>query len=139
LERINYWALGITIFIALTCARLISDLIEWKVAAEYLQYVTQEMQKKADAEAKINAQRQDAEAKNKAARDAEIVRQQENYQAEQQRIAIANRIKAESAVEAQKKRMETCQFWINEFQKTKSETDKNHRNNSCRDAAIIFN
>ena len=139
MERINYWALGITIFIALTCARLISDLIEWKVAAEYLQYVTQEMQKKVDAQAKINTQRQEAENRNKAARDAEIARQQANYQADQQRFATANRIKAESAVEVQKKRMETCQFWISEFQKTKSEIDKNHRNNSCRDTGANLN
>ena len=74
---------------------------------------------KVDAEAKINAQRQEAENRNRAARDTEIARQQANYQAEQQRLATANRIKAESAVEAQKKRMETCQFWINEFQKKK--------------------
>ncbi|RYY04873.1 MAG: hypothetical protein EOO53_00695 [Gammaproteobacteria bacterium] len=67
---------------------------------------------KVDAEAKINAQRRDAEAKNKAVRDAEIARQQENYQAEQQRIAIANRIKAEVQLKRKKSEWKLASFGL---------------------------
>ena len=87
----------------------------------------------------MKAQRQETENKNRAARDAEIARQQENYQVEQTRIAIASRIRNESAAEAQKKRMETSQFWIAEFNKSKLDGDKYHRNNACREAGMSFN
>lgn len=139
MERINYWALGVTLFIALTTSRLISDWIEWEIVQETAKQATVKLQQKMKAEELINAQRQEAENRNRAARDAEIARQQENYQAEQKVIAIANKLRIESAAEAQKKRMATCQFWVNEFNKTKSETDKNHRNNSCKDAGMNFN
>lgn len=138
-EKFSYIKFGIALFIALTCSTLVSDLIEWKVADLYLKKVAAELEQKARAEEKIIKQQLEAEAKNMAARNAEIARQQENYQAEQKRIANANRIRNENAAEAQKKLMETCQFWITEFNKSRTEGDKNHRDVACRTAGMPFN
>ncbi len=138
-EKPNYLAWGLTLFIALTTSRLISDYIEFEVASYTAKIALAEAENKLKAEEKITAQRMETEAKNLAARNAEIAHQQEQYQAEQKRIAEANRIKNESAVEAQKKRIETCQVWNNEFNKTKLTSDKNHRDNACRDAGMSFN
>ena len=138
-EKPNYFLWGITLFIALTASRLASDYIEFVLVAYNAKIAATEIERNLKAQKKINAQRQEAENRNRAARDAEIARAQQNYQAEQKRLDDANRIKAETAAEAQKKRTETCQFWINEFNKSKLESDKYHRNNSCKDAGMNFN
>ncbi len=138
-EKFNYIKFGLALFIALTSAILVSDLIKWKVATVYLEMAAKEMEQKLKAEAALATARMKKETENLATRNAEIARQQENYQAEQRRIANANRIRNENAAEAQKKLMKTCKFWIAEFNKSKAEGDRNHRNNACRDAGTPFN
>lgn len=138
-EKFNYIKLGVVLFIALTASRLFSDWIEWEIVTYKAELAAKELEQKLKAEAKLLDQRMAAEAKNLAARNAEVARQQENYQAEQRRIANANRIRNENAAEAQRKLMETCKFWIAEFNKSKVEGDRNHRNNACRDAGTPFN
>lgn len=139
IEKINYTKLGIALFIALTASRLASDYIEWEIVTFRAELAAAELEKKLKAETKLAEQRMSAEAKNLEARNAEIARQQQQYQAEQQRIAEANRIKSENAAEAQRKRIETCQFWNNEYNKSNLEGDKYHRNNACKDAGMSFN
>jgi hypothetical protein len=138
-KGISYLVLGITIYISVSAAILVTDAAKW-AATMYMADITIESEnQKARAELKIKAERQETENRNRAARDAEIARQQESYQAEQQRAARANRIRNENAAEAQRKRMETCQYWITEFNKSRAEVDRNHRNNACRDAGTPFN
>lgn len=138
-EKPNYFAWGFTLFIALTASRLLSDYIEFAAVAYSAKIALEEAELKLKAQEKMNAQRMEAEEKNLAARNAEIARQQEQYQAEQKRIADAERIKRENAEQAQKKRIETCQFWNNEYNKTQLTGDKYHRDISCRAAGMSFN
>lgn len=128
MKGISYLLLGLTIFIAVSAAILTTDAIKWGVAVYAANIAIEKANQKIKADLKISTQRREAEERNKAIRDAEIARQQASYQAEQRRIAEAN-----------KKRMETCQFWISEFNKSKSENDKNHRGVSCRAAGMPFN
>jgi hypothetical protein len=128
MKGISYLLLGLTIFIAVSGAILTTDAIKWGAAMVVAKIIMEEANQKIQAELKINAQRQEAENKNRAIRDAEIARQQEKYQAEQRQI-----------IEVNKKRMETCKFWIIEFNKSRSESDKNHRDVSCRAAGTPFN
>lgn len=139
MKGISYLLLGITIFISVSAAILTTDAIKWGAAMYAAKMAIEATNQKIQAELKINAQRREAENRNRAVIDSEIQRQQENYQAEQQRILQANRIRNENAAEAQKKRMETCQFWIAEFNKSRTEGDKNHRDVACRAAGMPFN
>ena len=138
IEKINYLMLGITLFIALTASHLISDLIEWKVIAVAAEIEADELAKKLKAETALNEARMKREAENLAARNAEITRQQQQYQAEQRRIAEQNKIENEKIIQIQKTKRETCQFWINEYNKTHLTGDKYHRDNSCKEAGILF-
>jgi len=138
-EKFNYVKFGIVLFIALTASRLFSDWIEWEIVTYKAELAAEKIQQKIQADLKISAQRREAEERNRAIRDAEIARQQANYQAEQQRLIQANKIRNENAAEAQRKKMGTCQFWISEFNKSRSESDKNHRDVSCRAAGMPFN
>lgn len=139
IKGISYLLLGLTIFIAVSAAILTTDAIKWGVAVYAANIAIEKASQKIKADLKISAQRREAEERNRMVRDAEIARQQENYQAEQQRLIQAQKIHNENAAEAQKKKMGTCQFWIAEFNKSKSEGDKNHRDVSCRAAGMPFN
>ncbi|MFO1390459.1 hypothetical protein [Cellvibrio sp.] len=138
-EKFNYLKFGIALFIALTTSHLFSDWIEWEIVTYKSEVAAKELEKKLKAEEALAEARMKKEAENLAARNAEIARQQEQYQAQQKRIAEENRIKSENAAEAQRKKAETCRFWIEEYNKSKLTGDMYHRNNACRDAGTPFN
>jgi hypothetical protein len=127
-DRINYWTLGFTLFIAITCAILVSDLIRWQANRIYIQIVAAELQKKLEAKTKAATQRLDAQLKN-------IV----TSSLEQKQIPETNTTKEESAAKIQRMKIENCQFWINEYKKRNLAVDKDQRNISCREAGINFN
>lgn len=124
----NWPALLLVIFIAVTAGNLTSNWIEKQLLAHELRKIEQEFAKQLKAETE-KAQQAATQAQ---IRNAQIARENQKRQ-KQQQIAEENR------QATRRKQIETCQFWIKEYGKTRKEVDMHHRNNACRDAGIGIN
>ncbi|MBC6904236.1 hypothetical protein DWB84_01955 [Saccharophagus sp. K07] len=53
-------------------------------------------------------------------------------------LALENTKESAENAEIQRQRNRTCNFWIQEYNRTRSELDKSHRDVACRDAGRPF-
>lgn len=126
------WFLIITF--GVTCGNLLSTYITLSASA----YVMKSSVKKFDDETKAKrevlrqqTERMNAENQEKLrALNAQRALEQERVRQQTER----QRREAEQKRNIQNQLNETCKFWTNEYNKTKKELDKMHRDNACKAA-----
>jgi len=120
----SYPRLGLTIFLAVFLALFINDEIQKSIATYHL---NKELEKLAI----LTAKAADEGAKMLS---REMQRARELNIANQKRAAENQKIRA---IETKKQKaikrqlLQTCNFWRDQYNKTKSRIDKNHRDNAC--------
>ncbi|MGB3609889.1 MAG: hypothetical protein WA987_05880 [Cellvibrio sp.] len=131
---------GIVLFLIITfgvaCGNLISTVIIAK-SAEMALNAGFEKRRAEEALAKerlrIESEKVMAEAKE---RMQELNARNKKAMDDANRAAEAYRREQEHQQQVQKKLNETCQFWRNEYNKTRKELDKIHRDNACKAAGM---
>lgn len=128
--------LFLIITIGVACGNLLSTIIIAK-SAEMALRATSEKRQAEEALAKerlrIESEKVMAEAKE---RMQEINARNKKAMEDAKRIAEARRKEQEHQQQVQKKLNETCQFWRSEYNKTRKEVDKIHRDNACKAAGM---
>lgn len=116
-------ALFLIITLGVTSGNLLSNYLTTLVAEHALKQAM--IEANAEAAKRQTLNRQEAEqAKAQGAIEQERRRQQTEKQ----------RRDAEQKRSIQKQLNETCNFWTNEYNKTRKEVDKIHRDNACKAA-----
>lgn len=122
------------IFLGVTAGNLTSNWITAKVAEYQLKKSLEAISK----QLKIDTERSKQEQEQLKIRNARIAEEQKRHQQQQAEARKREQEKKRQDAEARKvtrqKQIQTCQFWIEEYAKTRSEVDMHHRNNACRDA-----
>lgn len=127
------------IFLGVTAGNLTSNWITAKVAEYQLKKSLEAMSK----QLKIDAERSKQEQEQLKIRNARIAEEQRRHQQQQtdarKREQEKKRQDAEARKATRQKQIQTCQFWIEEYAKTRTEVDMHHRNNACKNAEIKIN
>ena len=121
----KYLALFLIITLGVASGNLISNWITAKAAARELFKAAEQM----EAHIKMQDALAKREREDRAKRDAIIRQEQKNHQQKVKR-------EREAADQAQQVKITTCKYWIEEYRRTNSEIDRNHRTNACKDAGI---
>lgn len=139
-QQISLFKIGTVISIAVFVGVFFANIASTEVSKAILKSEIEELAREASEQLRIaTEQRKQKNIKREELRvqqriqDNRIRQQQSIAQAEQNRI---NRIERERQSNANKKRIETCRFWQDQYRKTGKKTDKNHRDNACRAAGI---
>lgn len=123
----KYIILFFLIMFGVACGNLLSNWITAKVAAYEIRKATEQMQ----AEIKRQDEQRKIENAARAKRDLIIAEEQRRHQEKTKKDR-------ETATYAKQAQIATCKFWIEEYRRTRSEIDKNHRTNACRDAGTTI-
>lgn len=131
---------GVVLFLLITlsvaCGNLLSTVIIAKSAEMALKASSEKRQIEealAKERLRIESEKVMAEAKE---RMKQINAHNKKAMEEANRAAEAYRKEQEHQQQVQKKLNETCQFWRNEYNKTRKEVDKIHRDNACKAAGM---
>lgn len=131
---------GIVLFLIITFGVASGNLISTVIIAKSAEMALNagfEKRRAEEALAKerlrIESEKVMAEAKE---RMQEINARNQKAMEDAKRIAEARRKEQEHQQQVQKKLNETCQFWRNEYNKTRKELDKIHRDNACKAAGM---
>lgn len=117
--------LFIIVTLGVTAGNLTSNYITARVTSTILEREAKALAKQLELDAqRLNAQRQINEER----RRNELAKQQAQDKA---KFEIERREK-EKQEEIRKKRQSTCEFWIKEFNNTRKELDRIHRDNACK-------
>src|SRR5690606_47360 len=125
---IKAFGLFIIITLGVTAGNLLSNFITMYMAAKALEISTNEIRQK---------NKENAEARN--IREAEAAKERARRQ-EEQRLAREKREREDAQQRQVKKRLnETCDYWIKEYNRYKSDANRAHRDVACRQAGRPFN
>lgn len=123
-------AIGLFIVITFGVAsgNLLSNFVTVYLAAEALKQSTAAMEQKN----KESAERRKIQEAEQAKIDARKQEERRKAQEQQGKDRLQDQ-------QVKQRLNETCQYWIDQFKRTKNEVDKSHRDISCRQAGRPFN
>jgi hypothetical protein len=140
-NELSYLKLGITLTIAIFVGVLGANVISTEIskgilARELVDFANEASEQLRISTEKIKLQniKREALRVQQTIEKNEIRQRQSIVQAQQNRII---RIKQERNTSANRKRIETCNFWQEQYRKTKRADDRVHRDNSCKAANNI--
>jgi hypothetical protein len=130
-NELSYIKLGITLTIAIFIGVLGANVISTEISKEILSRQLASLSERASERLRVEGELIEIKLK----KQAEISRQNQierNRIAEKQNRII--RIERERNTNASRQRIETCNFWKDQYRKTKRVDDRIHRDNSCKAA-----
>lgn len=135
-KLIKSTVLFIIITLGVACGNLISTIIIAKSAEMALKASSEKRQvEEALVRERLRIESEKIMVETKE-RMQEINARNQKILEEAKRVAEARRREQEHQQQVQKKLNETCHFWRNEYNKTRKELDKIHRDNACKAAGI---
>jgi len=135
-KLIKSTVLFIIITLGVACGNLISTIIIAKSAEMALKASSEKRQvEEALARERLRIESEKIMAETEE-RMQEMNARNQKLLEEAKRFAEARRREQEHQQQVQKKLNETCHFWRNEYNKTRKELDRIHRDNACKAAGI---